>query len=44
MTKIIIELRNEDSEGEKQDNSEAIERITNCANKFWNCDSVEIED
>jgi len=43
MTKIIIELRNEDSEGIKQNNSEAIERITNCAKRFWNCESVEVK-
>ncbi len=44
MTKIIIELRDFDLDKNKVDNSEAIERITNCANKFWNCESVGIED
>ncbi len=42
-TKIIIELRNKDSEGNKQNNSEAIEKITNYSNKFWNCESVEVK-
>ena len=34
MVKIIITLRDEDTEGIKQINSEAIEQITNHANKF----------
>lgn len=42
-TKMIIELRNFDSFGEKQDNSEAIEKITDVASKFWNCESVEVK-
>ncbi len=44
MVKIIIELRDFDSGGGKNNNTEAIERITNCANKFWNCESVEVKE
>ena len=44
MTKIIIELREFDLDKNKLDNSNAIEEITNHANKYWNCESVEIKD
>lgn len=42
--KIIIELRDKDSWGEKQNNEQAIKDIINMAKKYWNCESIEVKD
>ena len=44
MLKIIIELRDFDLDSDKIDNLRVIEQITNHASKYWNCDSVEVEE
>ena len=43
MVKLIIEFRDFDIDNNKLDNSEAINEITNHAQKYWNCDNIEME-
>lgn len=42
MVKIIINLRDEDIDGMKIDNSKTIKKITKYVGDYWNCDSMEV--
>ena len=44
MVKIIIELRDLDVDNNVLNNSNAINEISNHANKYWNCESIGIEE
>lgn len=44
MTQIIIKLRDFDVDKNKIDNSATIEKITDYAKKYWNCEEIAVEE
>jgi hypothetical protein len=42
--KIIIELRNEDTYGNKIDNTVTSNKIIDYAKTFFNCESIEVKE